>query len=303
MHAPRRREVAALAAQQHGVLARRQLVDAGVSSSAIAHLVRSAQLERVHHGVYRVAGAPPSWRQSVMAACLAGDGIVASHRAAARLFDLRGIDRAPVEVTARRRSAVEAVNVVAHITDTLGPADVTVVDNIPTTSVARTLVGLGAVQPWSVGGALNDAVLRRLVTYDWMWRTVRRLSASGRNGVGVLRVELERRDPSNAPTESALEDAFVRLCRAAGIELRRQARVGPYRVDFADPVRKVIVELDGRRWHESEADRVRDRRRELQLRAAGWRVIRVTWLDLKYWPELVVGELRAALALPRQVGA
>ena len=83
--------------------------------------------------------------------------------------------------------------------------------------------------------------------------------------------------------------------RRAGIELRGQVRIGPFRVDFADPVRKVIVELDGRRWHEAEVDRVRDRRRDMELRAAGWRVIRITWLDMKYWPNLVIAELRGAL--------
>jgi very-short-patch-repair endonuclease len=187
--------------------------------------------------------------------------------------------------------------VICHVTDTLESADVTTVDGIPVTSPARTLVGLGAVAPRAVGPALNDAVLKGLVTYPWMWRTVGRLSAHGRNGIGVLRAELERHDPSDAPTESMLEDLFVRVARRAGISLPGQVRVGRLRVDFADPARKVIVELDGRRWHDAEADRVRDRRRELQLRAAGWRVIRVRWLDLKYWPELVIAELQRALGV------
>jgi very-short-patch-repair endonuclease len=292
------RQVAALAAQQYGALSRHQLIETGLSAAAIDHRVRAGSLERVHLGVYRVAGAPNSWRHALMAVCLIEGGAVASHRAAARLWNLRGFQEAPLEVTVPRRKAAVTSGVICHITDTFPAIDISMIDGIPTTSAARTLAGLGAVVPRAVGPALNDAVLKGLVTYPWMWRTVGRLSARGRNGIGVLRAELERHDPSDAPTESMLEDLFVKVTRRAGLSLPRQVRVGHLRVDFADPLRKVIVELDGRKWHDAEADRVRDRRRELQLRAAGWRVIRVRWLDLKYWPELVIAELQQAFSLP-----
>ena len=289
------REIAALAARQHGVMSRAQLLDIGLSGTAVDHRVRSAALERVHRGVYSVPGAPGSWHQALMAACLVNDGVLASHRAAGKLWELRGISNAPIEVCARREDRPTAAGVICHITEILEPADVATVNGIPVTSAARTLVGLGAVEPRLVAPALNDAVLRGLVSYPWMWRTVSRLSGRGRNGIGVLRSELERHDPSDAPTESMLEDVFLKTILRAGLELRGQVRVGRLRLDFADPVRKVLVELDGRKWHEAEADRVRDRRREMELRAAGWRVIRVRWLDLKYWPDLVVAELRQAL--------
>ncbi|MCU1461529.1 MAG: hypothetical protein JWO37_1604 [Acidimicrobiales bacterium] len=289
------RLVAARAADQHGVVSRQQVIELGLSDTAIDKRLRTGALERVHRGVYRMPGAPNSWRQALMAACLIGDGGFASHRAASKLWDLRGVNNPPVEITMLRRKLHVVRGVVFHVTDTLDPADVMTADRIPVTSPARTLVGLGAVEPRIVGPALKDAVLKGLVTYPRMWHTVRRLSAQGRNGIGVLRAELERLDPSQPPTESMLEDRFVSVMRRAGVELRGQVRIGPFRVDFADPVRKVIVELDGRRWHEAERDRVRDRARRMQLRAAGWTVIEVTWLDLKYWPDLVVAELRQAL--------
>ena len=48
----------------------------------------------VHQGVYRLAGSPRSWNQDVLAACMAaGPTAVASHRAAAWLWGLRGADQ------------------------------------------------------------------------------------------------------------------------------------------------------------------------------------------------------------------
>ena len=54
------------------------------------------------------------------------------------------------------------------------------------------------------------------------------------------------------------------------------------RVDFAYPGAKLAIEADSHTWHLGpaafEADRIRDQR----LIAAGWAVIRVTWLQLNH---------------------
>jgi len=164
------------------------------------------------------------------------------------------------------------------------------------TSAARTLVGLGAVTPHLIGPAMNDAVLRGLASYPWLWRTVMRLSAQGRDGVAVLRNALDMEDPSEAPTESALEDAFVRLLRRAGLPVpARQRWIGPRRVDFFADEARAVFELDGRQFHVAQADRVRDRQRELELRALGLIVVRFTWIDLKHFGDLVVAEARSIL--------
>ncbi|MGX6450280.1 type IV toxin-antitoxin system AbiEi family antitoxin domain-containing protein, partial [Patulibacter sp. S7RM1-6] len=64
--------IAALAAAQHGVVARRQLLDLGVTSAGIAHRLRRGRLHAVHPGVYAVGHRRLSPTGRVMAAALAG---------------------------------------------------------------------------------------------------------------------------------------------------------------------------------------------------------------------------------------
>ena len=53
----------ALAIRQHGVVSRRQLLALGVSARQVERRVESGALSAAHRGVYRVAGAPPSFDQ------------------------------------------------------------------------------------------------------------------------------------------------------------------------------------------------------------------------------------------------
>src|SRR5262245_48140884 len=95
--------VAALAGRQHGVVARRQLIAAGVSGSAIVRLTRSGWLTSVHRGVHRVAVHRPNRRSRWMAAVLAsGDGALLSHASGAALWGLTQPTPGPVHVTVPR---------------------------------------------------------------------------------------------------------------------------------------------------------------------------------------------------------
>src|SRR5213080_2878946 len=78
-----------LARRQHGVVARRQLLELGFSRQAIDHRIRRGRLHRVHNGVYAV-GRPELTRHGRwMAAVLAcGDGAALSHRSAAELWGI-----------------------------------------------------------------------------------------------------------------------------------------------------------------------------------------------------------------------
>ena len=52
-------------------------------------------------------------------------------------------------------------------------------------------------------------------------------------------------------------------------------------VDFAWPARRLVVEVDGWRYHGTGSAFERDRRRDRLLALGGWRVIRATWLQLR----------------------
>lgn len=67
--------------------------------------------------------------------------------------------------------------------------------------------------------------------------------------------------------------------RCLGLPLYPQVPVGPYFIDFADPKRKIAIEVDGRRWHQ---DKEKDRRRERDIEKFGWRIYRIPgWLTYR----------------------
>jgi hypothetical protein len=83
--------LAELAAAQHGVLTRAQALGCGAKARTIDRRVTSGEWEFIYRGVYRLAGSPQTWRQSLLLACLVwGHGAYVSHRAGAALLNLLG---------------------------------------------------------------------------------------------------------------------------------------------------------------------------------------------------------------------
>ncbi len=66
--------------------------------------------------------------------------------------------------------------------------------------------------------------------------------------------------------------------RAAGLSMFQQYPVGPYFLDFADPVKRIGIEADGKAFHDANRDRVRDQRLWDEF---GWRVYRVSGAECK----------------------
>ena len=261
----------------------------------------SGWLRPVHQGVYLVGDALPSREQAVLAACLAtGSEAVGSHRSAAVLWRLRGVESPGPEITlwADRHRPLEGVQV--HRTRLLEPVDISRVRRIPVTTPARTLLDLGAVAPaLVVESALEDALMRRLVTFELLTATLERLGGPGRNGAGVLRALVEERDPATAPTQTMLEDLLFRVVRRGGLPAPvRQYEVAGVLLDGAYPDRRLGIEADSRIWHGGRLDVQRNSDKHNRLLAHGWRVLRFTWFDLtrraRYVRDCVGRELELA---------
>lgn len=292
----------ARAQRQHAVIGHAQLVAAGLSRRQVERLVAVAALVGVHRGVYRVGGAPETWEQRVMAACLASAG-VASHRSAAALWGLRGCESEAVEVTVAGRRRPALAGVTGHTTARLDAVDVCERRGIPVTTPARTLLDLGGVLPAEVvEGAMEDALHRGVVSAAALERTLGRAGAMGRNGTATLRALLAGRYPGLAPTESPLEDDLVRLLHRSGLpEPVRQHVVGRpgdhlVRVDLAYPHHRVAIEAQGAAWHTGRARLQRDCDRLNLLTALGWRVLAFTSDDVRRRPRAVVASVGAALS-------
>ena len=281
-----------IATKQHGVVARSQLLSAGVSRHVIRRCAGKGSLLRVHRGVYRVGHRAPSIEARNMAAVLAcGEGAVVCGRAAAFLWRLvKGGPPAPeIAATTERRVPGLAVHRWFHI----DPGDRARVRGIPLTSVARTLVDLAAALPLP---ALARACHEAGVLYDTTPEQVEAALERRSNAPGAGKLRRVIHGDVNV-TLSALERAFLRLLRRQGLPIPVTNQIaGSRRVDCRWPAARLTVELDGYRYHRSRHAWEQDRRRERESRARGDEFRRYTWGDVVEDPTIMLAELQQLLA-------
>lgn len=277
------------AANHHGVFRGVHAAMAGLSPKQIVDRVSDGRWVAVHRDVYRMAGAPGTWRGDLLAATWAGGfRAVASHRSAAVLHRLPGRRPLPLEIMCPRGRRARHPGLLVHETKTLDPVDVVSIDGIALTSVARTLFDLGGVcRAGLVELALENALRRGLVTEALLSQTVRRLSRPGRAGGPVLRALLDERAPDRRVTGSEMETLLLQAIRAHGLpEPRRQYEVwlGSHRVGRVDAAyveARIAIEYDSDEFHTGRRATRRDRARRHDLIAASWLPIDVGPVDLR----------------------
>jgi very-short-patch-repair endonuclease len=280
-----------------------------VGARAIEHHLTTGRLVAVHAGVYRPSGHPESWRQALSAAALAaGAGAVVSHRGAAHLHAMAGMEP-QVEISVVRSRAPHIAGVLVHRATVLGPPDTTTSDGIPCTRPARTLIDLSSVvAPAALEAALDDALSRRLVSVDYLRRRLDALGRQGRRGAGTLAAFLADRSDGRPRSTSEFERRLFRLLISAGVPLpRTQYEVilpGGRRVvlDYAYPEDLLALEADSYRHHSSRSDWSRDHKRNRLLTAMGWRILPVTWDDLVTPAEMLDAVARGLKQNPRAAG-
>jgi very-short-patch-repair endonuclease len=232
-----------------------------------------------------------------MAAVLAcGDGAVLSHRSAARLWAILPHQRKPpkAEVTVCGRDP-RPPKVRVHRVRRLERDETTTWKRIPITNPARTLLDISAaLDPRQVERALAEAHRRRLVRAP----AIAALLAHHprRPGIAVLRRLLESDEPL-AWTRSEAEERFLALIREAELPPPQvNARLGPYEVDYLWREHRLAVEVDSWTFHSDRNAFESDRRRDADLAARGFRVIRVTWRQMRDAPVAVVARIASSLA-------
>ncbi len=289
-----RTELTEMSSRQHGLVTRAQLVRVGLTQGAIRHLLESNALEVVHPSVYRVAGSPITGYQRLLAACFAlGETGAASHRAAAHLWGLDGPFAGHLEVTAERGARTRPGGIVVHRSTDLTPEHTTVRHGVPVTRPARTLVDLGAVVSQKVlDRAVDDALAKRLVTFEGLLVVLGEVGRRGRRGVGKLRASLAER--SGAP-ESVLEAELQRLIARSGLpepeyqhEVRDRDGRFVARVDAAYADERIAIEADGASTRARREMLDYDDERQNDIVACGWTVLRFTWRQVVGEPESVV---------------
>ena len=291
-----------LAASQHGLVTRGQLLELGSRPGTIDDWARRGRIRRVRPGVFAVAGSGSTPVQSLMAAVLAGgQGAVASHRSAAWLWGL--LDELTLELTVPSNRRPRLTGVTVHRLSGVQNQRVSVRRGIPTTNPLQTLVEVGAVVGVEeVAEMLERGLVRRLVSVAGIEAEVRRPTGIGRPGCGKLREVVARRALGAKPPDSVLEQrtaALFRRYRVPKPVFQYVVRAGGRfiaRVDFAYPEWCLAVEVDGHDSHATPAQLQRDLTRQNLLVAAGWTVLRFTWSDVMERPELVASTIRRQLA-------
>jgi hypothetical protein len=295
--------VATVAERHHGVFALHHLEALGISQKARHLRVAQGRWISPYEGVFRVAGAPLSWKGDLVAASWAGgDRAVASHRSAAALWGLPGGRTDILELICPRWRRARHDGLVVHESTRLDVVDETIVDGIRCTTVERTVFDLcSCVGPVTVDLAIDAALRRDLTSIGALLAAHDRLATKGRRGGRRFRDALAARTLGPLH-ESAPERLVARALVAAGLAEPVAQHVvndlaGQFvaRVDLAYPEQRIAIEYDSFEHHTGKVALVRDSSRRNALAASGWTVVSATAADLQRGCRQLARDLRLVL--------
>lgn len=287
---------------QHGYATVGQLHEVGLSRSQIAHRVSRGILHREARGV--VSLTPPDRTpggRAMRAVLLVGGGAVASLWTAAALHRLTAPRSRQTHVVVEGcRRQRETDDLFVHRTRWLPAEHVTTIGNVPATALPRTLVDCSRLLDHWTALEMLDSTNADAATWSSI-HTVATMLSNGRAGVRALAV-------ATAPDGAQrLRSTLERLAREAldahGVPDGEWNVVvhdsdGRVReVDLCFREARVIVELDGLRFHNRAERAERDRRSDRRLLLAGWRVLRFTWTDVVRDPASMARQVMRALRL------
>ena len=151
------------ASDHHGFVTPATAADAGVDPARLPVMFARGQLERTARGLYRIPQLPAGRHDDFAGAAIrVGHGAVVSHESALFLHGVSDSRPETIDVTvptsARvRRAALDGIKIWR---DDLATADLTAVEGIPTTTMARALadcIGTGSIVTGSIGTGSDSA--------------------------------------------------------------------------------------------------------------------------------------------------
>lgn len=276
--------VARIATDQHGVITRGQLTAAGASRATITRWVADGRLHRLHPGVFAVGHGAPS-RMGLMVAALLWRGAVPcaiARRTALEVWRVWRVTNRPIDlVVASRTRAADGLRV--HHSRCLPDHHVAVREGIRVTTPARTLMDLCLeLDARQVANIIHELKYRKLYEREAFAGCIHELRAS--NGAFVAEAALRMERIGSAGTKSELEQRVLALLLELGLEppvsnVKVVTPIGWIELDNCWPDSMIYLEVDGPP-HARARTRNRDRDRRIGLRHAGWREVRVGYLEL-----------------------
>ncbi|MFN8114305.1 MAG: type IV toxin-antitoxin system AbiEi family antitoxin domain-containing protein [Solirubrobacterales bacterium] len=269
--------IAELAFRQHGVVARRQLLEVGIPGSTIAVWVDQGRLHPLHRGVYAVGHRRIPQEARWLAGVLAcGPSSALSFGSAGQCRGILPRDqRLAVHVSVPRSSGCNPDGVAVHRVRSL--TDVSLHRGIPTTTATRTVWDLASIlPPLQTRRAFEQA--EKLRVLDRHRLAELRAASPSRRGAGVIRALLAESPLPLEATRSWLEEVILQTCRDNALPVPAiSVPLLGWGVDFLWERERFVVEADGGD-HLTPRQRRSDNERDVQLGRAGYLVRRYDYV-------------------------
>lgn len=295
-----------LVSSQQGAFGLAQARDAGLDSSKLTREIRAGRIRRGLPGVYLITGSPRTRAQKAHEVLLwAGKGSALSHTTAAWILGL-DVDRDPqIHVTTLRNLRPPDESIEIHRGPPLLRCDVSKERGLQITTMPRTIIDLSGLLSEEPLDIALDSAIRKGMSRRTFQARFEDMAVLRRPGTALVRRLIAERELEQGLTGSAFERRLLRALRAGGLPLP----VCQYPVtdgmtayiDFAYPEFGIAIEADGYRWHDGRVAFERDRVRTSELGSRGWRVLQITWLQLKYRAHEVTERIQRALETPAVV--
>lgn len=281
-------------AVEYGLFSRRQAREAGSSRADIERNLRTGRWERAGWGLLQVAGRSSRDGDDVVRALLnAPGGAVVGYESAALVhgWDLLCLPRKPLLITPPGGRGGASVPIAED--------DICWIGIVPVTRPARTALDI-ACRGYSEAAvaAIDSAMRSQQVSAGELTEL---FATSRRRGIQAARRVLQMSDPMCG---SVPETQARLLFASRGLPEPVSQLVIPvdgvhYRVDFAWPAARLVVEIDGYGPHSGREAFQYDRTRQNALVNAKWKVLRFTVADIRNDPDRVIAEILKALSEAR----
>ncbi len=294
------RTIMALAAQHGGALTRQMLLDRGISRSSIQRRVNSGLLVPVIGGACAVQELR-SDLTALHAAVLAYPSAAAARHTAAHLHGLP-VRLDPLRLVVPHGSSHRIDGLIVHETRNLPNDDVTMMNNLRMTTVARSLCDMSSSESDRWLRHLCEVALTQRLTcpVDLKACASERFRRRAPGMARMMPMLGDVLDDEPIP-ESVVELLLFRTLESLGVQNITRQWMPPWYdgrrgiVDGRDELSPTILELDGRGFRQITQAHDNDRTRDRIAAKHGFLVVRIGALELKRAPNRVGGEVKEIL--------
>lgn len=284
------RQASDLAECQFHAIARRQLLELGCTRSGVQHWLATGRLHPRYPGVYAY-GRPDLPVEGELASGLLFAGKGSSLTGLSQLWWMELLHRRPdlihLDAPGDRSSRDDLL--IRH------PVEIsrTLHRGLPVGALPRALLLAAASLSHD---SLRLVLARAEFHHHLHLPSVQSALAAAPRGTTALRAAIDAHLPELARCANGFERDFVLLCERFSLALPEpNRRIGRYRPDMLWAEARLIVELDGKGAHSTEAQLTADAKRQEALEALGYTVLRFTWAEVQFEPERVAAIVRRHL--------